>query len=45
MKKAKGKYLKNNKDWIIEKKERRRKQGKKVPEDSKYTGRRRCGRF
>lgn len=45
MKKAKGKYLKNSKDWIIEKKERRRKQGKKVSEDSKYTGRRRCGRF
>ncbi|XP_033353286.1 probable 18S rRNA (guanine-N(7))-methyltransferase [Bombus vosnesenskii] len=45
MKKTKGKYLKNSKEWIIEKKERRRKQGRKVPEDSKYTGRRRCGRF
>ncbi|CAL7948126.1 unnamed protein product [Xylocopa violacea] len=42
IKKAKRKSLKNTRDWIIEKKERRRKQGKKVPEDSKYTGRRRC---
>ncbi|XP_053988860.1 probable 18S rRNA (guanine-N(7))-methyltransferase [Hylaeus anthracinus] len=45
IKKARGKPLKKSRDWITEKKERRRKQGKKVPEDSKYTGRRRCGRF
>ncbi|XP_076755187.1 18S rRNA (guanine-N(7))-methyltransferase [Xylocopa sonorina] len=42
IRKAKRKSLKNTRDWIMEKKERRRKQGKKVPEDSKYTGRRRC---
>lgn len=29
----------------MEKKERRRKQGKKVREDSKYTGRKRCGKL
>ncbi|XP_017757320.1 PREDICTED: probable 18S rRNA (guanine-N(7))-methyltransferase isoform X3 [Eufriesea mexicana] len=45
VRKMRGKFLKNTKDWIIEKKERRRKQGKKVTEDSKYTGRRRCGKF
>ncbi|XP_017886980.1 probable 18S rRNA (guanine-N(7))-methyltransferase [Ceratina calcarata] len=45
MKKARGKSLKNSRDWIMEKKERRRKQGKRVPDDTKYTGRRRCGRF
>ncbi|OAD57060.1 putative methyltransferase WBSCR22, partial [Eufriesea mexicana] len=44
VRKMRGKFLKNTKDWIIEKKERRRKQGKKVTEDSKYTGRRRCGK-
>ncbi|XP_078044559.1 18S rRNA (guanine-N(7))-methyltransferase [Augochlora pura] len=45
IKKARGKPLKKSRDWIAEKKERRRRQGKNVPEDSKYTGRRRCGRF
>ncbi|KZC13341.1 PREDICTED: probable 18S rRNA (guanine-N(7))-methyltransferase [Dufourea novaeangliae] len=45
IKKARGKPLKNSRDWIAEKKERRRKQGRKVREDSKYTGRRRSGRF
>ncbi|CAK9821675.1 Probable 18S rRNA (guanine-N(7))-methyltransferase [Anthophora retusa] len=43
--KGRGKLLKNSREWIIEKKERRRKQGKKVREDSRYTGRRRCGKF
>lgn len=38
IKKAKNKSLKNSRNWIMEKKERRRKQGKKVREDSKYTG-------
>ncbi|XP_076381192.1 18S rRNA (guanine-N(7))-methyltransferase [Megalopta genalis] len=45
IKKARGKPLKKSRDWIAEKKERRRRQGRNVPEDSKYTGRRRCGRF
>ncbi|XP_076674521.1 18S rRNA (guanine-N(7))-methyltransferase isoform X2 [Andrena cerasifolii] len=45
MRKARGKPLKKSRDWIAEKKERRRKQGKRVREDSKYTGRRRCGKF
>lgn len=45
MKKARGKSLKNSRDWILEKKERRRRQGKRVPDDTKYTGRRRSGRF
>ncbi|XP_017789434.1 PREDICTED: probable 18S rRNA (guanine-N(7))-methyltransferase [Habropoda laboriosa] len=45
MRKVRGKSLKNSRNWIIEKKERRRKQGKKVREDSRYTGRRRCGKF
>ncbi|CAK9813078.1 Probable 18S rRNA (guanine-N(7))-methyltransferase [Anthophora quadrimaculata] len=43
--KGRGKLLKNSREWIIEKKERRRKQGKKVREDSRYTGRKRCGKF
>ncbi|CAK9813076.1 Probable 18S rRNA (guanine-N(7))-methyltransferase [Anthophora quadrimaculata] len=42
--KGRGKLLKNSREWIIEKKERRRKQGKKVREDSRYTGRKRCER-
>lgn len=45
MRRARGKPLKKSRDWIAEKKERRRKQGKQVREDSKYTGRRRSGRF
>ncbi|XP_076282341.1 18S rRNA (guanine-N(7))-methyltransferase isoform X1 [Lasioglossum baleicum] len=45
IRKARGKPLKKSRDWIAEKKERRRRQDKKVPNDSKYTGRRRCGRF
>lgn len=40
-----GKSVKNAKDWIIEKKERRRRQGKDVRPDSKYTARKRSGRF
>nr|KAG5694288.1 hypothetical protein BaRGS_032006 [Batillaria attramentaria] len=35
------KPLKNSHDWILQKKERRRKQGKEVPMDTKYTGRKR----
>ncbi|KAK2577256.1 hypothetical protein KPH14_003397 [Odynerus spinipes] len=45
IKKARGKPLKKSRDWITEKKERRRKQGKQVRADSKYTGRRRSGRL
>ncbi|XP_012548062.1 putative methyltransferase WBSCR22-like protein isoform X1 [Bombyx mori] len=40
-----GKPIKNSKDWILEKKERRRKQGKITKPDTKYTGRKRSGRF
>jgi len=40
-----GKSVKSHKAWIIEKKERRRKQGKDVRPDTKYTGRKRSGRF
>jgi len=40
-----GKSVKSNKDWILEKKERRRRQGKDVRPDSKYTARKRSGRF
>nr|CCA14293.1 methyltransferase WBSCR22 putative [Albugo laibachii Nc14] len=35
----------NVKDWVSAKKERYRKQGKKIKSDSKYTGRRRPGKF
>uniref|UniRef100_A0A146KNG6 18S rRNA (guanine-N(7))-methyltransferase n=1 Tax=Lygus hesperus TaxID=30085 RepID=A0A146KNG6_LYGHE len=44
-KQMKGKPLKKSRDWIIEKKERRKRQGKEVRENSKFTGRRRCGKF
>lgn len=45
MKKMKGKPLKKSRDWILEKKDRRRKQGKQTRNDTKYTGRKRSGRF
>ena len=38
-----GKSVKKSRDWIFEKKERRRKQGKEVRPDSKFTGRKRSG--
>ena len=44
IKKSRGKPLKKSRDWILEKKERRRKQGKETREDTKYTGRKRSGR-
>ncbi|CAG4932800.1 unnamed protein product [Colias eurytheme] len=44
-KKARGKPLKNTRAWLLEKKERRRKQGKETKPDTKYTGRKRSGRF
>jgi 18S rRNA (guanine1575-N7)-methyltransferase len=45
MKRSRGKSLKSNKDWIMNKKEKRRLQGKEVKSDSKYTGRKRTGKF
>ncbi|XP_063628507.1 probable 18S rRNA (guanine-N(7))-methyltransferase [Cydia splendana] len=42
---ARGKPLKNTKAWLLEKKERRRQQGKETKPDTKYTGRKRSGRF
>ncbi|XP_063062318.1 probable 18S rRNA (guanine-N(7))-methyltransferase [Engraulis encrasicolus] len=44
-KNMKGKSLKKSKDWIMEKKERRRRQGREVRADTKYTGRHRKPRF
>ncbi|XP_010006054.1 PREDICTED: probable 18S rRNA (guanine-N(7))-methyltransferase [Chaetura pelagica] len=41
----KGKSVKKSRDWILEKKERRRRQGKEVRADTKYTGRKRRPRF
>lgn len=41
----KGKNIKKSRDWIIEKKERRRRQGRNVRPDSKYTARPRSTRF
>lgn len=40
-----GKAPKKSREWILEKKERRRRQGKETRENSKYTGRKRSGRF
>ncbi|XP_051154330.1 probable 18S rRNA (guanine-N(7))-methyltransferase [Leptopilina boulardi] len=45
MRKAKGKPLKKSRDWILEKKERRKRQGKDVRTNTKYTGRYRGDRF
>lgn len=44
-KQARGKPIKGSKEWIMKKKERRRQQGKEVRADSKYTARKRSGRF
>ncbi|KAK7157031.1 hypothetical protein R3I94_006937 [Phoxinus phoxinus] len=44
-KNMKGKSVKKSKDWIVEKKERRRRQGKGVRADTKYTGRHRRPHF
>ncbi|XP_008424025.1 18S rRNA (guanine-N(7))-methyltransferase [Poecilia reticulata] len=41
----KGKSAKKGRDWIMEKKERRRRQGKGVRPDTKYTGRQRRPHF
>ena len=42
---SRGKPLKKSRDWILAKKERRRRQNKEVRSDTKYTGRKRSGRF
>ena len=42
---ARGKPLKKRRDWILEKKERRRKKGIEVRPDTKYTGRKRKDKF
>lgn len=42
---ARGKPMKKSRDWILAKKERRRRQGKDTRMDTKYTGRKRSGRF
>lgn len=42
---SRGKLAKGSKEWIMKKKERRRQQGKEVRADSKYTARKRSGRF
>jgi hypothetical protein len=45
VRKARGKPLKKSKDWILEKKERRRKKGIETRPDSKFTGRKRTGKW
>lgn len=45
IKAARGKPLKKSRDWILQKKERRRRQGLETRKDTKYTGRKRSGRF
>uniref|UniRef100_M4BEL1 Methyltransferase type 11 domain-containing protein n=1 Tax=Hyaloperonospora arabidopsidis (strain Emoy2) TaxID=559515 RepID=M4BEL1_HYAAE len=42
---VKGREQVKAKDWVMAKKERYRKQGKKVKSDSKFTGRKRPGKF
>ncbi|XP_063812235.1 probable 18S rRNA (guanine-N(7))-methyltransferase isoform X2 [Pseudophryne corroboree] len=42
---ARGKSVKKSRDWILEKKERRRRQGKEVRADTKFSGRKRRPHF
>ncbi|XP_077168863.1 18S rRNA (guanine-N(7))-methyltransferase [Paroedura picta] len=44
-KNAKGQSAKKSRDWVLEKKERRRRQGKEVRADTRYTGRKRRPHF
>ncbi|XP_031439990.1 probable 18S rRNA (guanine-N(7))-methyltransferase [Clupea harengus] len=44
-KNMKGKSVKKSRDWVLEKKERRRRQGRGVRADTKYTGRHRRPHF
>lgn len=41
----KGRAAVKSKDWVLEKKERRRQEGRVTRDDSKYTARRRPGKF
>ncbi len=43
--KTKGRKPVKDKNWVLKKKEARRRQGKKVTEDSKYTARKRSVKF
>lgn len=42
---ARGKPMKKSREWILAKKERRRRQGRDARPDTKYTGRKRSGKF
>uniref|UniRef100_A0A4X2JYR6 BUD23 rRNA methyltransferase and ribosome maturation factor n=1 Tax=Vombatus ursinus TaxID=29139 RepID=A0A4X2JYR6_VOMUR len=42
---ARGKSVKKSRDWVLEKKERRRRQGREVRADTRYTGRKRRPHF
>ncbi|XP_030041879.1 18S rRNA (guanine-N(7))-methyltransferase isoform X2 [Microcaecilia unicolor] len=42
---VRGKSVKKSRDWILEKKKRRRRQGKEVRPDTRYTGRKRRPHF
>ncbi|EAA05981.2 probable 18S rRNA (guanine-N(7))-methyltransferase [Anopheles arabiensis] len=44
-KKARGKPLKKSREWVLAKKERRRQQGEDTRKDSRFTARKRSGRF
>ncbi|GAB1290266.1 Probable 18S rRNA (guanine-N(7))-methyltransferase [Apodemus speciosus] len=44
-KKARRELVKKSREWVLEKKERRRRQGKEVRPDTQYTGRKRKPRF
>uniref|UniRef100_A0A182LVY7 18S rRNA (guanine-N(7))-methyltransferase n=1 Tax=Anopheles culicifacies TaxID=139723 RepID=A0A182LVY7_9DIPT len=44
-KQARGKPLKKSREWVLAKKERRREHGEETRKDSRYTARKRSGRF
>lgn len=44
-KRLRGKAPKKSRDWILEKKERRRRQGRETRKDTKFTGRKRSCKF
>ncbi|XP_061461250.1 probable 18S rRNA (guanine-N(7))-methyltransferase isoform X2 [Rhineura floridana] len=44
-KNARGQSVKKSRDWVLEKKERRRRQGRDVRADTRYTGRKRRTHF
>ena len=45
LKQVRGKPLKKSRDWILEKKERRRRKGIDTRPDTKFTGRKRSGKL